>query len=74
MESARVLGEDYVNEQAKKTQMAIQANSAEDLNGLEAVMGASDSATAKAQEEQARIEAESAWRRGASVGLCDGNA
>jgi hypothetical protein len=58
LESARVLGEDYVNEQAKKTQMAIQANSAEDLNGLEAVMGASDSATAKAQEEQARIEAE----------------
>merc|ERR550537_2038024 len=55
LDSARIIGEDYVNEEGKKAQQAIQRTAGNDLQGLEGVMGSADSAQEKAKAEQDAI-------------------
>merc|ERR1719409_2517397 len=58
LDSSRQIGEDFVNEEGKKAQQQIQRTAGDDLNGLEAVMGASDSSGEKASAEQQTIASE----------------
>merc|ERR1719377_489967 len=58
LDSSRQIGEDFVNEEGKKAQQQIQRTAGDDLNGLEAVMGASDSSGEKAAAEQQTIASE----------------
>merc|ERR1719409_1485680 len=58
LDSSRQIGEDFVNEKGKKAQQQIQRTAGNDLNGLEAVMGASDSSGEVASAEQQTIGAE----------------
>jgi hypothetical protein len=58
LDSSRQIGEDFVNEEGKKAQQQIQRTAGNDLNGLEAVMGASDSSGEKAAAEQQTIASE----------------